>query len=44
MKKNSSGCKSPEASVGTAKKAMRQVFARMKPCRVAIEGGPILRG
>ena len=75
MKKNSSGCKSPkasmkatkatnvtvgmdlgdktsrycmldengevlrEASVGTTKKAMTQVFATMKPCRVAIEVG-----
>jgi transposase len=28
-----------EASVGTAKKAMTQVFATMKPCRVAIEVG-----
>ncbi len=80
MKKNSSGCKSPkasmkatkatnvtvgmdvgdktsrycmldengevsrEASVATAKKAMTQVFATMKPCRVAIEVGTILRG
>jgi transposase len=28
-----------EASVGTTKKAMTQVFATMKPCRVAIEVG-----
>jgi transposase len=28
-----------EASVGTAKKAMTQVFATMQPCRVAIEVG-----
>jgi transposase len=75
MKKNSSGCKSPkasmkatkstnvtvgmdlgdktsrycmldengevwrEASVGTTKEGITQVFARMKPCRVAIEVG-----
>ena len=75
MKKNSSGCKSPkasikatkstnvtagmdlgdktsrycmldengevlrEASVGTTKEAIAQVFATMKPCRVAIEVG-----
>ena len=28
-----------EASVGTTKKTMTQVFATMKPCRVAIEVG-----
>src|SRR6478672_3773811 len=75
MKKNSSGCKSPkasmkttkstnvtvgmdlgdktsrycmldengevlrEASVGTTKEAITQVFATMQPCRVAIEVG-----
>jgi len=80
MKKNSSGCKRPkasmkatkatnvtvgmdlgdktsrycmldengevlrEASVGTTKEGMTQVFATMKPCRVQSKWGPILRG
>jgi hypothetical protein len=35
---------SREASVATTKNAMTHVFATMKPCRVAIEVGTILRG
>ena len=33
-----------EASAATTKKAMTQVFATMKRCRIAIEVEPILRG